>query len=183
MACSFAEHSPSASSYQTKTLGLYSIHAFIHAIADHVHISGGTIEICCNNDAALKEASSRKKRIGTLASCADVFQGIRFITRQLTFFCLSYTWVKAHMDDVLDWQDLSPSQQLNVMCDNLAKSAADDAITRFVLTPHSQTSQLLPHENIAVFVNSGTDPATQIRYSCRKHAAKRFLTSEMGWTI
>ena len=35
MACSFAEFSPAASSYRAEALGLYSIHAFIHAIADH----------------------------------------------------------------------------------------------------------------------------------------------------
>ncbi len=186
LACSFAEHSPSANSYRAETLGLYAIHAFILSIVNHFHIPGGLIDISCDNDAALKEASGRKTRIVSSTSCADVFRGIRHITHQLPKFDWSYNWVKAHMDNVLEWQDLSRVQQLNVMCDTLAKAAVENAIARFTSDFHLKTPHSLPHENIAVFINSvkqTSDLTTQTRYACGKHAAKHFLTTEMGWTI
>jgi hypothetical protein len=90
------------------------------------------------------------------------------------------------MDDVLDWHELTRPQQLNVMCDSLAKQAAEDAIARVENGLKSFPKQLLPHENIAIFVSSvkqTSDPAMQIRYACGKHAARAFLTSEMGWSL
>lgn len=90
------------------------------------------------------------------------------------------------MDDVLDWCELSRQQQLNVICDSLAKQAAEDAISRLGISIDLLPAQLLPHENIAIFVSSvkqTTDPAPQIRYSCGKHEARLFLTSEMGWSV
>ena len=97
----------------------------------------------------------------------------------------SYTWVKAHMDDVLDQQELTRPQQLNAMCDSLAKQAADEAIAQSEYRMEDLLSQLLPHENVAIFVSSvkqTSDLAGQIHYFRGKHAAKAFLTSEMGWS-
>ena len=185
MACSFAEFSPAASSYRAEALGLYSIHAFIHAISEHYNLQSGFPEIYCDNDAALKEAQKRRKRIVTSAACADIFRGIRKMATQLSSFQWSYTWVKAHMDDVLDWQELTRPQQLNVMCDSLAKQVAEEAIANSGYGMKDIPTQVLPHENVAIFVSSikqTSDPAGQIRYSCGKHAAKVFLTSEMGWS-
>jgi ribonuclease HI len=185
MACSFTEQSPSASSYRAEALGLYSIHAFIRSLIAHYNLPTVSVEICCDNDAALKEASGRKRRIRTSASCADVFRGIRSITKQLKQHRWKYTWVKAHMDDLLEWTELSRAQQLNVMCDSLAKSVTENAIqaTRGQLI--STQDQLLPHENIAIHIDrikQTSNPADQIRYSCGRYAAKLFLTSEAGWT-
>jgi hypothetical protein len=104
---------------------------------------------------------------------------------ELPNFQWMYTWVRSHMDDFLDWKDLSRPQQLNVMCDTLAKQAAEDAIARSRHEGESLPGQLLPHEKVAVFVSSvkqTSDPASQIRYACGKHAAKEFLTTEMGWS-
>jgi ribonuclease HI len=185
LACSFAELSPAASSYRAEALGLYSIHAFIHALSTHYQLQTGAAEICCDNKAALDESQRRKKRIGTSAACADVFRGIRSMTSSLPTIHWTYTWVRSHMDDILVWQELTRAQQLNVMCDTLAKRAAEEAIATATFDVLALPTQLLPHENIAVFVSSvkqTSDPAMQIRFSCGKHAARNFLTSEMGWS-
>ena len=185
MACSFAERSPSASSYRAETLGLYSIHAFIQRIADHYNIASGSAEVCCDNDAALKEAKGRRKRIRASSTCSDVFRGIRSVTKRLKDFLWTYSWVKAHMDDILKWQDLSRVQQLNVICDNLAKAAVEETIQTTKPSEPQLTNQLLPLEYCAIYVDSikqTSDPATQIRYSCGKHSARKFLTTERGWT-
>lgn len=185
MTCSFVEHSPDASSYRAESLGLYSIHAFVGALHDHFQLGPSSVEICCDNDAALKEAQGRKSRISAGKRCADVFRGIRQITRNITTVNWNYTWVKAHMDDVLDWAELTHAQKLNVMCDELAKAAANQAIEMNPMVHSPSTPQLLPHENIAVYVDTfkqTTDPAAAIRYSCGRTQARRFLTSEMGWS-
>jgi hypothetical protein len=69
------------------------------------------------------------------------------------------------MDDVLDWQELTRPQQLNVLCDSLAKQAADEAIALSEYRMEELPSHLLPHENVAIFVSSAkqtSDPAGQI---------------------
>ena len=89
------------------------------------------------------------------------------------------------MDDVLDWQELTRPQQLNVMYDSLAKQAADEAIAQSAYRMEDLPPQLRPQENVAIFVSSikqTSDPAGQVHYFCGKHVAKDFLTSEMGWS-
>ena len=184
LACSFAEYSPDASSYRAETLGLYSIHVFIKALHDHFRLGSTAVEICCDNDAALKEAQGRKRRIKSGKACSDVFRGIRKITQEMGSIKWVYTWVKAHMDDVLDWTELTLAQQLNVICDDLAKAAARKAIQQHP-NLYIPPSQLLPHEQIAVYVDTfkqTSDPKEAIRYSCGKNLARRFLTTEIGWS-
>ncbi len=185
LACSFAEISPTASSYRAEALGLYSIHAFIHALYGHHSIGHSNIEVSCDNDAALKEASGRSKRVTAGKASADVFRGIRQIVRSTKNITWKYTWVKAHMDDILPWAQLTRAQQLNVMCDTLAKQAVERALAQSADIPNTFRSQLLPLEPSAIYIDNiklTTDPAQQLRYSCGKHQAKKFLTLEMGWT-
>lgn len=185
MSCSFVEASPDASSYRAETLGLYSIHAFIRVLHDHFQMGQVSVEICCDNEVALKEAQGRKQRISAGRKCADVFRGIRKLTQNTQLIKWKYTWVKAHMDDILEWSELSREQQLNVMCDELAKRAAEDAINTNGKRHHPSEPTLLPHEHIAVYVNNykqTTDPAESIRYSRSKQLARIFLTTEIGWS-
>ncbi len=185
MSCSFVEFSPDASSYRAEALGLYSIHAFIHALYNHFHMSQASVEICCDNDTALKEAQGRRKRISAGRTSADVFRGIRKMTQETRQIKWKYKWVKAHMDDILKWTELSLEQQLNVKCDELAKTAAEEAIGGISRRRHPTDPQLLPHEHIAIYVDKykqTTDPAESIRYSRSKQLAKQFLTTEIGWS-
>ena len=183
MSCSFVEFSSDASSYRAEALGLYSIHAFIQALDIHFHMGQASVEICCDNEAALKEAQGQKKRVSAGRTSADVFRGIRKMTQEIKQINWKYTWVKAHMDDILEWAELSLEQQLNVKCDELAKMAAEEAISG--TSRHPTDPQLLPHKHIAVYVDKykqTTDPAESIRYSRSKQLAKQFLTTEIGWS-
>lgn len=90
------------------------------------------------------------------------------------------------MDDILEWSKLTYAQQMNVLCDDLAKDAAETAIATHPAFYLPSTQQLLPHEHIVVYVDAykqTTDPAASIRYSCSKNLAQRFLTKEMGWSM
>ncbi|KAL3801726.1 hypothetical protein ACHAW5_002201 [Stephanodiscus triporus] len=185
MSCSFVEFSPDASSYRAEALGLYSIHAFIQALYNHFHMGQASVEICCDNDTALKEAQGRKKRVSTRCTSADVFRGIQKMTQEIQQIKWKYTWVKAHMDDILEWTELSLEQRLNVKCNELAKMATEEAISGTSKRRHPPDPQLLPHEHIAVYVDKykqTTDPAESIRYSRSKQLAKQFLTTEIGWS-
>ena len=85
------------------------------------------------------------------------------------------------MDDVLKWEQLSQAEQLNCICDALAKDALDTGIRE----PHPPTPVMLPRERAAVFFSDGkatSDPADMLRTELGHREARKFLTHEMGWT-
>lgn len=106
MACSFTEISPIMNSYWAE-IGLYSIHIFIKALYEHFSLDSRSVEICCNNEMMLTEAVGHPKQVSTGTASVNVFRGIRAITRTNTKIQWKYTWVKAHMDEVLPWTDSS----------------------------------------------------------------------------
>ena len=70
------------------------------------------------------------------------------------------------MDDVLQWDQLSLVQQLNVQCDMLAKAAVSRAVGCLAEgnTPHQTVP---PREYVAVFVQGNkvmSDPANDLRF-------------------
>lgn len=92
---------------------------------------------------------------------------------------LSFAHVSAHMDNVLTWEQLSLAEQLNCMCDALAKDTLDNGIQ----TQHTSTNTMLPRELAAVFFSDGkatSDPADMMRIELGHREAWRFLTHEIG---
>ena len=81
------------------------------------------------------------------------------------------------MDDHLLWHQLTLKQQLNCVCDTLAKCA----VAKAILQGHHRTiTQLLPKEDVALIIkgNNITDDITQpLRIHASKEAARRHLTS------
>jgi hypothetical protein len=163
MASSFTEISPIANSYWAEMIGLYSIHVFIKALYEHFSSDSRSVEICCDNEMALTEAVGHPKQVSTGTASVNVFRGIRAITRTNTKIQWKYTWVKAHMDmdEVLLWSEQTrPPQQLNVMCNALAKQ-----LQKSNGDPVAPTCHLLPLEHCTVFigkVKQTSDPATRL---------------------
>ena len=62
---------------------------------------------------------------------------------------LTHEHVDSHMDRVRLWHQLSLEQQLNCLCDNLAKMAVAHSIHQGLRHPGKQ---LLPCEDAAVYV-------------------------------
>ena len=60
-----------------------------------------------------------------------------------------YEWVRAHQDDIKLWHQLTLLQQLNCICDTLAKAAVTRSLTT---TVRRIPEQVLPTESVAVFV-------------------------------
>ena len=179
LAGSFCEPSQGASSYRGEMLGLCALQLFLLAVdmwyspqATH------TITIYCDNEKAGDRAQEEHRRIKPGWSCSDILRSFRDTKRTLQI-PLRFAHVSAHMDDVLTWEQLSQAEQLNCICDALAKDALDKGIRE----PHSPTINMLPRA--AVFFSDGkatSDPADMLRIELGHREARKFLTHEMGWT-
>ena len=185
MSCSFLEISQAASSHRAEALGMYSIHAFIDAVVRFYQVNDPIVDIRCNNDAVVKTSCKDKTRIPPSSKCADIFRGIGNIKQGRPHVRWSYMWVQSHMDDIIEWEDLTRNQQLNVLCDSLTKEAAMEGIAEYPIGSQMPCQQLLPHENIALFVESEkltTDPGPRIQFSRGEQEGRNFLMSEIGWS-
>ena len=139
-----------------------------------------TITIYCDNEKAGDRAQEEHRRIKPGWSCSDVLRSFRDTKHSLRI-PLRFAHVSAHMDDVLTWEQLSQAEQLNCMCDTLAKDALDKGIR----DPQPSTINMLPRERAAVFFTEGkatSDPADMLRIELGHREARKFLTHEMGWT-
>ena len=93
-----------------------------------------------------------------------------------------YNHVNLHIDRLLLWHQLTLVQQLNCICDNLAKTAVHRSLC---MDRHRDDDYLLPRENAALFVDGikqTSNPGRSIRYATGKAEAKVFLVGKMKWT-
>ena len=181
LAGSFCEFSPGASSYRGEMLGLCALQLFMLAIDIwYSPQPKHPITIYCDNEKAGERAQEEHRRIKPGWSCSDVLRSFRD-TKQELRMPLRFVHVSAHMDDVLTWEQLSVAEQLNCMCDALAKDALDKGIR----TLQASTTTMLPRELAAVFFSDGkstSDPAEMMRIEIGHRKARWFLTHEIGWT-
>jgi hypothetical protein len=162
LSCSFTEISLLASSYRAELLDLYSIHFFLQAVQTNLR---------CDNKVALRTLSKKGARVPQAAKCAYLLRTFKSLHQQ-TPLKIHYGHVKAHMDDILSWDDLSLEQQLNVECDRLAKQAVVDMTHWLIEYGYPDTEpqhQLLPGKICTIFVNGikqTSDPGLAICLSC-----------------
>ncbi len=147
---SFFEVSQSAGSYRGELLGLVAIHTFATAIAKYFSLQEILGEISCDNMAALHQAGKNRKRVGIGVKHSDLHRTIRTLKHQVQFK-FRYKHVKAHQDKLKLWKELTLSEQLNVICDDLANRAIKGYLERD--SPKPLAPSLLPLEKAAVFIN------------------------------
>ena len=181
LAGSFCEFSPGASSYRGEMLGLCALQLFLLAVEVWFSIEAlQGMTIYCDNEKAGERAQEEHRRIKPGWSCADVLRSFRDTKRTLSI-PIRFSHVSAHMDEVLPWEQLSLAEQLNCMCDTLAKEALDVGIKEITTT----TTNMLPREQAAVIFPDGkatSDPADMLRIELGHREARRFLVNEMDWT-
>ncbi len=90
---------------------------------------------------------------------------------------LKYQHVKAHQDAIKPWWMLTLEEQLNVICDKLAK----EAVLRYLsdATPEGRGAQLLPLEKVAIVVNGEkltTDVGQEVRNALGHKEGWKFYT-------
>ena len=93
-----------------------------------------------------------------------------------------YEWVPSHQDRYKLWSQLPLVQQLNCICDSLAKTAVQESLHCF---DHRTRKQVLPCESAAVFVGGSkqtSDVARDVRFALGYSDAEAFYTTPLGPT-
>ena len=127
--------------------------------------------LCCDIKYALEVSSHHTHHIRPSAKCADIGHSLKAIKPQLSgTFC--YIHVYGQMDRMLKWEQLTLTQQLNCVCNTLAKHSVTTAINHGY---HDHPTQLLPKEDVALVTWS--NKITGLRFHASKEVARRYLAS------
>ena len=84
-------------------------------------------------------SSYRAQRIRPSAKCSDIRRSLKSI-KPLLSGAFRYVHVYGHMDRMLKWEQLTTNQQLNCVCDTLAKRSVSNAISNGY---HDRATQFL----------------------------------------
>ena len=171
----FWERSPAASSYRAEMLGLCALHIFVRALSEFYKIQEWEATVGCDNKRALEQSSYTCCRIGPSARCAHIQRSIKATKHTFTGE-FTYLHVYGHMDKYLLWHQLSLIQQLNCICDTLAKQAVTSAMMQGY---HDWPTQLLPKEDVAVVI-WGNKITNDISHPIRFHASKEVARNYLG---
>ncbi len=183
MTGTFWEKSPLASLFRAEMLVLACLHLLARAVAQFFAISHWTAVISCNNKKALELSSHHCWQIRPSAKCADIRRSFR-ATKQTFIGGFKYVYIYGHMDQYLAWNNLSLMQQLNCVCDTLAKRALMAAI---ISGYNDRPTQLLPREDVALVIwgNKVTgNISTPLRFHASKELARSYLRTRIRdkWT-
>jgi hypothetical protein len=129
-------------------LGLCALHLLARAVAEFYQIQGWQVTLCCDNKQALELSSYKQGWIRLSAKCADIRRNIRS-TKQTFQGTFRYVHVYGHMGKYLAWNQLNLMQQMNCVCNMLAKKAVAIALLEGY---HNRTTQLLPNEDVALVI-------------------------------
>jgi hypothetical protein len=126
------------------------------------------IELKCKKHSWLSPIGIRPS-----ANSADIRHSFR-ATKQGFIGGLKYVHIYG-MDQFLSWNQLSLMQQLNCVCNTLAKKALLSAI---ISSYHDRPTQILPCEDVALVIwgNKVTgDISTPLRFHASKELARKYL--------
>ena len=102
----------------------------------------------CNKKRALELLSNHCRRIKPSANSADIRRSFR-ASKQGYIGGFKYIHIYGHMDQFLPWNQLSLMQQLNCVCNTLAKKALLLAI---ISGYHDRPTQILLREDVALVI-------------------------------
>ena len=170
------EKSYGAGSYRGEMLGLLALYALLATSHSHFNLENTSVTIVCDNKSALGQATRHHKRVTPSEKATDILRAIRTAKLSCHGMTVTKKWVKSHVDDLKAWTDLSIEQQLNTICDDLAKDAVADGVADRSLT----FSRLLPYESAAIIINGykvSDGMATELRHQAAMADARRLYTS------
>ncbi len=134
------------SSYRAEMLGLCCLHLLARALSEFYQIQEWEATLCCDNKRALEQSAYTRRRIRPSAKCTDIQRSLK-ATKHTFKGKFTYLHVYGHMNEYLLWHQLSLIQQLNCVCDTLAKQTVTLAMMQGY---HERPTQLLPKEDVAV---------------------------------
>ena len=117
------EKSTSAGSYRGEMLGLLALYATIATAHEYFNLTKTSGVIIGDNQGALSQAHRKKKRVTPSEKQTDIIWAIRAAKYHCQGTKLEKRWVKSHADNLKQWKELTIEEQLNTICDELAKAA------------------------------------------------------------
>jgi hypothetical protein len=172
----FWEQSNLASLYRAEMLGLCALHLLAWAVAEFYKIDGWSVILCCDNKCALELSSQHLCCICPSARCTNIRRSLQ-ATKQFLQGVFRYVHVYGHMDRLLKWEQLTLVQQLNCVCNTMAKRSITLAISHGY---HGRQSQFLPKEDVALVIwgNKVTSNiSTLLRFHASKDVARKYLAT------
>ncbi len=166
MTGTFWEKYPSASLFRAEMLRLCCLHLLARTVAEFFGIGQWAAVLSCNNKRALELSSNHCRRIQPSAKRANIRCSFR-ATKQGFIKGFKYVHIYRHMDQFLPWSQLSFMQQLNCICNTLAKKALLLAI---ISGYHDRPTQILPREDVALVIwgyKVTGDISTPLRFHAR----------------
>jgi hypothetical protein len=172
----FWERSQSANLYRAELLGLCAMHTLAQALEEFYHLSHWSAMLCCDNKKALNVSRHHRQRIKPSTKCADIHRTLR--STKLGFQGeFTYRHVYGHMDQYLPWERLSLIQQMNCVCDTLAKRALTMALSTGY---HKRLTHFLSREDAALVVwgekITGDISQKICFHACKEEARKHLQT-------
>ena len=134
------DKSTSAGSYRGEMLGLLPLYATIATVHACFKLTETSGVIIGDNQGALGQAYRKKKRVTPSEKQTDIIRAILAAKYHCQGAKLEKRWVKSHVDDLKQWKELTIEEQLNTICDELAKAAVREGVEDRRLT----SSRLLP---------------------------------------
>jgi hypothetical protein len=136
--------------------------------------------LCCDNKKALNASRHHRQRIKPSTKCANIHRTLQ--STKLGFQGeFTYRHVYSHMDQYLPWERLSLIQQMNCVCNTLAKRALTTAL---ITGYHEQPTHFLPREDAALVVwgeKITGDISQKIRFHvCKEEARKHLQTRKVN---
>jgi hypothetical protein len=156
-------------------LGLCALPLLAQAVAAYYKVKGWSAMLCCDNKQALELLSHHQRCIRPSAKCADIHRSLK-TTKQILNGTFRYIHVYGHMNRYLKWEQLMLTQQLNWVCDMLAKKSITTAI---IQGDHDRQSQLLPNKDVALII-WGDKITGYILSPLRFHASKEVARKYLG---
>jgi hypothetical protein len=129
-------------------LGLCALHLLAWAVAEFYQIEGWSAMFCCDDKRALELSSHHLYHIQPSAKCANIRCSLK-ATKQFLQGTFRYVHVYGHMDRLLKWEQLSLVQQLNCVCNTMAKRSITLAINNGY---HGRQFQFLPKKDVAMVI-------------------------------
>ena len=170
------EKSTCAGSYRGEMLGLLALYATTATAHTFFNLNKTSGVIIGDNQGALGQAHRKHKRVTPSSSQTDIIRAIRSAKYRCPETKLEKRWVKSHVDDLKAWRELSLDEQLNTMCDELAK----EAVRCGTEDRRLDSKRLLPYESAAIVINGEkiTDGmAKEMEYQVALADAKSIYTT------
>ena len=147
------------SSARSELMGILGSIMHCNYICKCFDITSGFIKLFCNNEGSVKALQQKHTVIKNSRKNFDIHQSLHYVIKASPI-----TWefhhIRAHQDDVIDFECLSCTHQLNVLADLKAKETVIQAIEN--QTFHLFCTYSLPHLKCEIRLGSGRNQHQQV---------------------